>query len=192
MTLPLTHWTNPRATIASVFADNDIEYATHGALEALKLLRLTDLSIKDMAKMTILDYGCGTGRMSRVYTGLFKHVYAYDPVIECIAEAKRECAGIKFNNLTLTNDLKEIPKVDFAVSLNVIEHLTDIDANIMITNLKKLVKGDTAILFSLSKNTRVMTPYLTDSQLEEQAIFQKCNPSSKIYSALVDFKTPKR
>lgn len=189
MTLPLSHWKNPRSTIASVYEHNDIEYATHGALEALKILRLTDYSIKDMAQMTILDYGCGTGRMARVFTGLFKHVYAYDPVMECIEEGARECK-IQFKNLTMTTDLSVVPEVDFAVSFNVIEHLTDADAKVMIANLKRLVKGDTAILYSMSKNSEVMSSYLTDEQIQERNNFQKCNPSSRIHGALVKFRLP--
>ena len=53
MAFNLDHWRNPRGTIANNFRKHDIEYATHGAVEALKILKFTDFSIQDMAKMTI-------------------------------------------------------------------------------------------------------------------------------------------
>ena len=188
MAFNLDHWRNPRGTIANNFRKHDIEYATHGAVEALKILKFTDFSIQDMAKMTILDYGCGTGRMARPLTALFKHVYAYDPVKECIQEGLKECGGMKFKNLTLTHDFTQIPKVDFAISISVMEHLTDEDANVMIANLSKVVQGPTAILYSLYKNKNVMYHYLTDEQLEADEKLKIARPEARITGNLVDFR----
>lgn len=192
MTFKLDHWRNPRATIASNLRRHDIEYATHGAIEALKILKFTNLSIQEMSKMTILDYGCGTGRMARPLTALFKHVYAYDPVAECIQEGQKECGLLKFKNLTMTSDFNAIPKVDFAISINVIEHLTDADANVMIANLAKVVQGPTAILYSLAKNKNVITPYLSDKQIEADAKLKKDKPEARITGNLVDFRVKQR
>lgn len=188
MTFKLDHWRNPRGTIATNFRDHDMEYATHGAVEALKILKFTDLSIQQMAQMTILDYGCGTGRMARPLTALFKHVYAYDPVIECIEEGLRECGEMTFRNLTMTSDFSKIPQVDFAVSFSVIEHLTDADATVMIENLRKVVNGPTAILYSLSKNRNIITPYLNAEQIARDDDLRKNKPQSRISGNLIDFR----
>lgn len=192
MTFKLDHWRDPRATIATNLRRHDMEYATHGAIEALKILKLTDFSIQEMAQMTILDYGCGTGRMARPLTALFKHVYAYDPVAECITEGKKECGLLKFKNLTMTSDFKDIPKVDFAISINVIEHLTDTDAQVMIDNLARVVDGPTAILYSMSKNKNVLAPYLTKEQKEADIQLKTKNPASRISGNLIDFRVTQR
>ena len=192
MSFGLDHWRNPRATIAGNFRKMDFEYATHGAVEALKILQFTDFSIPQMRQMSVLDYGCGTGRMARPLTGLFNQVYGYDPVRECIREGERECQGMRFPNMKLTNNFNEIPTVDFAVSISVIEHLTDEDAKVMIANLAKVVNGTTAILYSLYKNEKVMYPYLTNEQLELDEKIKKDKPLARITGNLVDFRTPLR
>jgi 2-polyprenyl-3-methyl-5-hydroxy-6-metoxy-1,4-benzoquinol methylase len=192
MTFKLDHWKNPRETIATNLRNHDMEYATHGAIEALKILKFTDFSIKQMANMTVLDYGCGTGRMARPLTALFKHVYAYDPQPECIREGGKECGELKFKNLTMTHDFNIIPEVDFAISISVIEHLSDEDAKVMISNLAKVVNGPTAILYSLSKNKSVMYPYLTDEQLEADAQLKIKRPESRISGNLVNFRIKHR
>lgn len=188
MAFPLEHWKNPRATIALNFKHQDIEYATHGAVEALKILQFTDFSIPQMRNMTVLDYGCGTGRMARPLTGLFKQVYGYDPVKECIREGERECIGMQFRNLKLSYQWETIPTVDFAISISVIEHLIDHDANVMIANLAKVVNGPTALLYSLYKNKNVMYPYLTEEQLEADEKLKKDKPEARITGNLVDFR----
>ena len=193
MTFPLTHWVNPRATIASTFQHNDIEYATHGAVTALKMIQDMGYTFEQLKTMTVLDYGCGTGRMSRVLTPLFKHVYAYDPVHECIKEGLKECSGMKFPNLTMAYDWNMIPEdIDIAISVSVIEHLVDKDANIMIANLSKKVKGKTSILYSLVKNQTVIRPYLDDEQLATDTYLKREKPDSRIHGAIVDFKVKHR
>jgi 2-polyprenyl-3-methyl-5-hydroxy-6-metoxy-1,4-benzoquinol methylase len=156
MALPIEHWKNPRGTIACNFEGNDIEYATHGALQSMHVLAHLDMLPSDLSQLTVLDYGCGTGRIARPLTALFKTVYAYDPVPECIAWGLQECSHLPFHNLVMTSDLTQIPEVDVAFSVNVIEHLTDPDAEIMIANLQRLVRGPTIMWHSLYKNRKVL------------------------------------
>lgn len=163
MAFPLSHWKHPRATIASRFESNDIEYATHGALQSMLVLQHLGLKVSDLAGKTILDYGCGTGRIARPLCAVFGKVYAYDPVPECIEVGKAECAGITFNNLVMTSNLVDIPEVDFAFSVNVIEHLLAPEAQVMIDNLTRLVRGKTVLWHSVSKNRHVLAPYTTDA-----------------------------
>lgn len=167
MTFNLDHWRNPRKTIATKFHQNDIAYATHGAIMAMEALRIIDKPLSELRKLSLLDYGAGTGRVARVLSKGFSKVYAYDPVKECIDMAYTECNGIIFNNLEYFYDIKAVPKADMAVCINVIEHLTDVDAAVLVKNLSEKVAGPTYLWYSSSKNKRFMQNYLTKEQQDE-------------------------
>lgn len=162
MVFDLNHWRNPRKTIANRFESNDIAYATHGGIIAMEALDAINLPFSDLKDKILLDYGCGTGRAARILSRAFKHVYAYDPVKECIDTAKTECPGINFHNITYTHNFSDIPECDMAVAINVIEHLDDNSANVMIQNLKNRVSGKSYIWYLAKKNKQILMPYMED------------------------------
>lgn len=166
-------WKDPRASIACSFKDNDFGYATHGTLAGLTVLRTLDLKPSECAKLTILDYGCGTGREARLLSSLFKQVIAFDPTPECLTEFKKENkkCGREFNNITIVGDANEIPKgvIDVAYSMHVIEHLDDEDAQFMINQLRAKVKGKTVLAYHATSNKNVLAPFLTREIQEDDA-----------------------
>lgn len=170
MPFPLNHWKDPRGTIACKFKGNDMEYATHGAFQSLIFLANLGIRLDQLSEATVLDYGCGTGRIARPLTAIFKKVYAYDPVPECIETGKKECAQLEFPNLVMTSDLSEIPEVDYALSVSVIEHLIDSDAQVMIANLKRLVRYETVLWYSVKNNARVLDQYRSQEQIARDVV----------------------
>lgn len=167
MTFTLDHWKNPRKTIATRFEHNDIAYATHGAVLAMEALRVINKPAGELRQLKLLDYGCGTGRVSRVLSGLFGEVWAYDPVKECIDMAAIECTGINFHNIHYSHEFEKVSKTDMAICINVIEHLVDTDAQVLVDNLKKQVAGPTYLWYSTTKNKLFMKKYLTEQQIIE-------------------------
>jgi 2-polyprenyl-3-methyl-5-hydroxy-6-metoxy-1,4-benzoquinol methylase len=165
MTFPLSHWKNPRQTIATRFQHNDIAYATHGAVLACEALRVIDKPASELKKLKMLDYGCGTGRVARVLCGLFGEVYAYDPVKECIDMARTECTGMNFHNIHYFHEIDKVPIADMSICINVIEHLTDIDAQVLVDNLKNKVTGPSYLWYSSTKNKVFMDKYLNQEQI---------------------------
>lgn len=160
MSFPIDHWKNPRKTIATKFQFNDIAYATHGAIIAMEGFEAINLPPSELKKMTLLDYGCGTGRASRVFSRIFGRVIGYDPVKECIDLANTECADMSFPNLSFTTDINEVPECDIAVSINVIEHLDWNASKEMINNLKTKVAGTSYIWYSVRRNTELLGPHI--------------------------------
>lgn len=181
----VTRWGNPRRSIANKFEENDLGYATAGILGALNVYIQLNLQPSVTKTMTILDYGCGTGRMARVFTPLFKGVFGYDPTPECIEEAKKETLNcdLPFGNLKFSNNLAEIPRCDVGCCISVIEHLSPHDSAMLIQNLRKKVKGPIGITYSVEKNAKVIQPYLTKDQIQQDI-------GNNIQFRLIDFTIP--
>ena len=147
MTFDLDHWRRPRKTIATRYQNDDIAYATHGAMVAMECVRRLDIPGKVAAGMNLLDYGCGTGRMARVLAGYFGAVTAYDPVSECIAEGVKECS-IPQHNLVYTDQAAHLRdrQFDVVVSINVIEHLKPADQKVMLDTIRRVTKPGASLL----------------------------------------------
>lgn len=162
------HWRKPRHTIANKYTNNDLGYATHGALVAVDIIKRFDRLPSDLANLTLLDYGCGTGRIGRILSPMFKQVRCFDPTEECIklAHQEHELCDAKFGHITYYTDLSQVPVCDVGVSVSVIEHLCEADASVMISNLKEKVAGETILWYSTEQN-RVLDKYLTEQQLQE-------------------------
>lgn len=162
MTFDLNHWRNPRATIATSLRGNDLAYATHGALQVGAMLRT--LGQLPAATATLLDYGCGTGRIGRCATSLFSNVHGYDPVPECIAVGMKEASPINPPNLALTSDWSTVPECDNGMSVNVMEHLTPEAQRVMIEHLREKVRGQTVIWYRPATNGEALARWLTAAQ----------------------------
>jgi 2-polyprenyl-3-methyl-5-hydroxy-6-metoxy-1,4-benzoquinol methylase len=169
MPFDLKHWNNPRASIATKYMDNDFAYVTRGANTALYVLEQFDLKPSEAKQLTILDYGCGTGRASFFLSRIFGKVIGYDPNKYCIAEAykENEKADVQQSNLYFTSEIREIPQCDLAVSVNVIEHLVQSEAQIMVNVLSIKNKGHTLLWYSPIGNT-ILEPYLISGSWEDK------------------------
>lgn len=165
---PDPKWSNPRNTIACKYRKNDFGYVTHGSLAAMQVLKLFDLPPSALKDLTVLDYGCGTGREARMLSTVFKTVMAYDPTVNCIKEFKQEIVECEreFPNIQLYTEIEKVPVCDFGYSLHVMEHLNTEHATIMMNWLRQKVKK-TLMLSYATKQASVVAPYLTAEQRED-------------------------
>ena len=83
----------------------------------------------DLRQMTMLEIGCGAGRMTRALAEIFGDVHAIDVSGEMIARAREGMAGIENVHFHHTNgtDLAALPDVefDFAFSFIVFQHIPE-------------------------------------------------------------------
>lgn len=162
-------WKKPRQTIATRYQHNDFGYVTNGAVGANGIYALFDMKPSVSKQLTALDYGCGTGRVSRPQTPLYAKIACYDPVVECIAEFHKEIkqCEMSFPNLIITSDFNQIPVCDVAWCINVIEHLEADDALQLVQNLQSKVTGDVVINYRLSRasNMDALAAYLTPEEI---------------------------
>jgi 2-polyprenyl-3-methyl-5-hydroxy-6-metoxy-1,4-benzoquinol methylase len=165
----LDYWNNPRGSIAAKFYKNDFAYATSGAMGALGVVSFLPVMANELKNYTMLDYGCGTGRSSRPLAMLFKGVCGYDPNKECIKEFAVENKKAEFNrgNLVFTDNFADVPEMDYGCCVNVIEHLTDADAQIVVDNLKLKVRRSVIMVYSVKHNWELISPFLSDPDYAE-------------------------
>lgn len=85
----------------------------------------------DPKTMTVLEIGCGAGRMTRPLAEIFGQVHAVDVSGEMIAQAKSRLADLDNVHLHHTNgvDLSVLgaARLDFAFSFVVFQHIPEID-----------------------------------------------------------------
>lgn len=169
MAFDLDHWNNPRGSIANKHVNNDFAYVSRGANIATYVMNAFDIKPSEAKNMTVIDYGCGTGRGAAFLSLVFGKVIGYDPNHNCIrvAHEENQKSDIKFPNLILTTNINEVPNADIAFSTNVIEHLNDHDAAVMVNNIKVRVAGKTLLWYAPTRNS-VLQPYIVGSNWEER------------------------
>ena len=85
----------------------------------------------DPKAMTVLEIGCGAGRMPSHLAQIFGHVHALDVSGEMIAQARRRLAGVTNVSFYHTDglglsDIGDV-ELDFALSYIVFQHIPDIE-----------------------------------------------------------------
>ena len=85
-------WTDPRKVIAPNGERDDLTYGMAGALQASVILRVLNMPPRDLAKLSLIDVGCGTGKVTRVLRLFVNGADGYDPKPQCIEAARAEAA----------------------------------------------------------------------------------------------------
>lgn len=155
------HWNDPRLTIATIYKDNDYGYVMHAAKTVSEIERHINLPPKELATTTILDYGCGTGRMSVILSYKFKTVLGYDPTPNCILMAEEDRTKVNFNcnNLTFTTDNTKLVPADYTCSVSVLEHLDEQAFLLAIRDIADNTKIG-AVLWYSTRNNPLMVHFV--------------------------------
>ena len=153
MSFPQHHWDNPRETIAVKYKDNDYGYTMHAAKVVNMVLEHIDESHSEMKYKTILDYGCGTGRMASLMTFAFNETYGFDVNENCISMAYDDLSKVDFQyrNLSFGTTVPE-KQYDYVYSVSVLEHLDQTAFVEAMCNITRLTKDRAVLWFSYGKN----------------------------------------
>lgn len=171
----LDYWNNPRGSIAVKYKNNDFAYATSGGMGALGAVSFLPVPANQLKTFTMLDYGCGTGRVTRPLSMIFKGVFGYDPNKACIEEfaVENDKADYRNNNVVFSHNFADVPEVDYACCINVIEHLSKEDAQVVIDNLKAKVRYGTVMVYSVKDNWDLISPYLSKEDYETDLLLRE-------------------
>ncbi len=100
----------------------------------------------------LLDYGCGDGTFLTMVSNLFSEALGTDVSQEQIYDCQQRLSGetkLKFCLKTELDSQKYNSYFDIAVCMEVLEHCPPEQAEIVINNLKRLVKEDGVIIISV-------------------------------------------
>lgn len=113
---------------------SDEEFDGTGRIEVERLV-LADLDLltcrRDPRTLSLLEIGCGAGRMTRHLAGIFGHVAGVDVSGEMIRQAGERLAGVENVRLIETSgvDFKQFPNesFDLIISAYVFQHVPSVD-----------------------------------------------------------------
>lgn len=186
-----SHWREPRATIANIYKENDYGYVFHATSILIDILEFSNLTISECKNLKVLDYGCGTARVSRQFALTGAHVEAYDPVPECVAEAANEFAKIDSRYKmpkTITTNFEEITdSFDLIFCVNVLEHLDFERFQTAISNIETKLKegGQTLLWVRFPKNDHFIEQHGIEGPVPGINIIRGIKTNGKIeYSIL--------
>lgn len=114
------------------WSEEEFDLSGRGSTEHVVLGDLPSIAgDRDPKEMTVLEIGCGAGRMTKPLAEIFGHVYAVDVSGEMLDRARARLADVENVSWTQTNgvDLDALGDVqlDFALSYIVFQHIPDIE-----------------------------------------------------------------
>lgn len=164
-------WSDPRSAIAQIYKDNDYGYVMHATMLFMEFCFASGLGPCDLKGKKILDYGCGTGRVSRVLALTGAKVVGYDPTPECIEEgsiieSKKSIPTTLVPTLTL--DFSTVDRdFDIAVCINVLTHLNRKDYDLAVGDIVAALKEGGACYLWVHKHTHL--PLKNQELIKQQA-----------------------
>lgn len=96
-----------------------------------------------------LEYGCGTGRVTRWLVDRFSIVYGYDISKPHIKIAEENAPGAKFYQIKDIQDLDRLPRVDFVYSTIVLQHNPPPVIEYILRRLLRCLNRDGVALFQV-------------------------------------------
>ncbi len=104
------------------------------------------------ASDTVLDFGCGIGRVARYVGPLCRQLWAVDASARMLELAERRLAGLGNVVFAICHDTRipDVPdaSVDFAYALLVLQHLEREDAFLVLEELRRVLKPAGRVHFS--------------------------------------------
>jgi cyclopropane fatty-acyl-phospholipid synthase-like methyltransferase len=162
---------------------------------------------KDPKQMTVLEIGCGAGRVTRALAGHFGEVYAVDISAEMVRQARHAVAGFPNARVFRNNgkDLRVVgdhwwnrfgmggPRFDFAFSFMVFQHISSRDIiESYVREAHRLLRPGALFKFQVQGSSRaepkpddswVGVPY---SERDARAMAERCGFEMRFHSGAGD------
>jgi 2-polyprenyl-3-methyl-5-hydroxy-6-metoxy-1,4-benzoquinol methylase len=116
----------------------------------------------------VLDYGCGTGSLTRLLGGHFSRVAGYDPSAESLIMARSAAPGATFHT---TEDAIPEGAFDVAILSGVLHHVPPPERPSLLTNVvRKLVPGGRLFVFEHNPYNPLTRRAVRDCPFDDDAI----------------------
>ncbi|MCS7056819.1 MAG: class I SAM-dependent methyltransferase [Thermoflexales bacterium] len=109
---------------------------------------------KKLEDKTLLEYGCGVGRVTNVLAQKFKRVHAYDVSTPHLALARQVTNSLGLANVDYVavqslRDMQELPQIDMAYSIIVLQHNPPPIIRLILESMLDALKPGGIALFQL-------------------------------------------
>ena len=113
----------------------------------------------------VLDVGCGPAQILDALPKINYYGYDINPIYIKSAKKKYEGKGKFFCRQFTSKDIKNLPKFDHILLLGILHHLSDKEINILMKNIKKVLKrkGNIITLDNIfTKNQNFIAKFLIE------------------------------
>ena len=118
---------------------------------------------KHNVNVKVLDVGCGPAEILSVLPNIRYYGFDINPNYINSAKKKYEGRGKFFCKRFTSKDIRNLPKFDHILLLGILHHLSDEEANTLISNIKKVLKKNGNLITqdnTFTKNQNFIAKFL--------------------------------
>ena len=127
--------------------------------KAEKVLAILRDNIGELGERDLLDIGCAAGYMSHCYAMQFRQVAAFDIDLPAVSYASKNCAATNLHFIVMDSQHLAFPDdhFDVVICTHIYEHVPD--AQLLISEIHRLLKQGGVCFFSAGNRIVLMEPH---------------------------------
>lgn len=149
--------------------DGEYDGAYWGASEERLLHHVQEKLLAKKGEKTMLDVGCGIGRLFPAFMPYVDSIKALEPDVQRFSEAERSAAGFDGRVEVINSDVSCLADdEEFSVVLisHILQHIPEPAIQAMLFKLKKVTAGDAAVIVTTTHSETEKNQYFAESWVD--------------------------